>query len=63
MKKYRIKLKEQYFDFDSYYQAKLRALELLHQNCWWFQLETIEESDKEEVIVENPKKEEKQNKK
>ena len=57
MKKYRIKLKEQWFDFNSYYEAKLRALELLHQNCWWFQLETLEESEKkEEVVVEKPKK-------
>jgi hypothetical protein len=43
---YRIKLKEQWFDFDNYNSAKLRAIELLHQGCWWFQLET--EKDKKE---------------
>jgi len=48
-KKYRIKIKEQWFDFDSYHEAKLRAMELLHQNCWWFQLETFEEEKVKEL--------------
>jgi len=58
MKIYRIKMKEQWFDFNSYYEAKLRALELSHQNCWWFQLETFDDEEKsnKEEVVEKPKK-------
>ncbi len=56
MKKYRIKLKEQYFEFDNYHSAKMRALELLHQNCWWFSLETINEEPKEKPIKPKQKK-------
>lgn len=37
-------MKEQWFDFDNYASAKARALELLYQGCWRFELKTLDEN-------------------
>lgn len=55
MKKYRIKIDQQWFDFDYFPDAQTKAIQLLANGAWYFKLETIDPEKKEE-IVEKPKK-------
>ena len=55
MKKYRIKMVEQFFDFDYFPDAQAKAMQMLANGCWHFKLESVEPEKKEDV-VEKPKK-------
>ena len=55
MKKYRIKMKEQWFDFDYFSDAQARAMQLLANGVWHFGLESIDPDKKKEVVEEHKK--------
>jgi len=57
MKKYRISVKEQQFDFYDFASAKAKAIEMITNGCWFLTLEEIDtEKDKQAKKKKKKKK-------